>query len=136
MRTAWLRRLTPLLILALLAGAVALLHHELSAYRYADVRRAIRALRGRQIEIALALTVVSYVILTTYDALALRYLGRPLAYRRTADRTGTRATHRAGGLGTWTSSVASWAAAVGVSLLIGFTAATFWLGVCASPAPR
>ena len=79
MRTAWLRRLTPLLILALLAGAVALLHRELSAYRYEDVRRAIRALRGRQIEIALALTVVSYVILTAYDALALRYLGRPLA---------------------------------------------------------
>ena len=41
-------------------------------------------LRGRQIEIALALTVVSYLILTGYDALALRYLGRPLPYRRTA----------------------------------------------------
>ena len=77
MRTAWLRRLTPLLILALLAGALALLHRELSAYHYEDVRRAIRALRGRQIEIALALTVVSYFILTAYDALALRYLGRP-----------------------------------------------------------
>ena len=46
MVTAWLRRLTPLLILALLAGAVALLHHELSAYHYEDVRRAIHALRA------------------------------------------------------------------------------------------
>ena len=139
MRTAWLRRLTPLLILALLAGAVALLHRELSAYRYEDVRRAIRALRGRQIEIALALTVVSYVILTAYDALALRYLGRPLAYRRTALASflGYAFAHNIGfsvlgGAAPRYRLYASWGLPPSeISLLIGFTAATFWLGVCA-----
>ena len=139
MRTAWLRRLTPLLILALLAGAVALLHRELSAYHYEDVRRAIRALRGRQIEIALALTVVSYFILTAYDALALRYLGRPLAYRRTALASflGYAFAHNIGfsvlgGAAPRYRLYASWGLPPSeISLLIGFTAATFWLGVCA-----
>jgi phosphatidylglycerol lysyltransferase len=139
MRTAWLRRLTPLLILALLAGAVALLHRELSAYRYEDVRRAIRALRGRQIELALALTVVSYFILTAYDALALRYLGRPLAYRRTALASflGYAFAHNIGfsvlgGAAPRYRLYASWGLPPSeISLLIGFTAATFWLGVCA-----
>jgi Na+-driven multidrug efflux pump len=59
MRLAWLRRLTPLLILALLAGAAWLLHRELGAYHYEDVRRAARALSGTALGWALALTVLS-----------------------------------------------------------------------------
>src|SRR5262245_35942860 len=79
-----LRRLAPLLVLALLAGAALLLHHELRAYHYDDVRRALEATAPRQVLIALVLTALSYWILTGYDALALRYLERPLPYRRTA----------------------------------------------------
>ena len=139
MRTAWLRRLTPLLILALLGGAVALLHHQLGAYHYEDVRRALRALSVRQIEIALGLTAVSYLILTGYDALALRYLGRPLAYRRTALASvlGYAFAHNIGfsvlgGAAPRYRLYASWGLPPAeISLLIGFTAATFWVGVCA-----
>ena len=39
-----LRRLTPLLVVALLAGRAALLHHELRAYHYADIRHAVAAI--------------------------------------------------------------------------------------------
>ena len=139
MRTAWLRRLTPLLILALLAGALALLQRELSAYHYEDVRRAVRMLKGRQIEIALGLTFVSYLILTGYDALALRYLGRPLAYRRSALASflGYAFAHNIGfsvlgGAAPRYRLYASWGLPPSeISLLIGFTAATFWIGVCA-----
>lgn len=139
MRTAWLRRLTPLLILALLAGAIWLLHRELAAYRYEDVRRALRALSRRQVEIAVALTAISYFLLTGYDALALRYLGRPLTYRRTALASflGYAFAHNIGfsvlgGAAPRYRLYASWGLAPSeISLLIGFTAATFWVGVCA-----
>jgi uncharacterized membrane protein YbhN (UPF0104 family) len=139
MRTAWLRRLTPLLILALLVGAIALLHHQLRAYHYEDVRRALRALPVRRIEIALGLTVLSYLILTGYDAMALRYLGRPLAYRRTALASflGYAFAHNIGfsvlgGAAPRYRLYASWGLPPAeISLLIGFTAATFWVGVCA-----
>jgi phosphatidylglycerol lysyltransferase len=139
MPSAWLRRLTPLLILALLAAAALLLHRELSAYHYEDVRRAMRALRARQVELALALTALSYLILTTYDALALRYLGRALSYGRTALASflGYAFAHNIGfsvlgGAAPRYRLYASWGLAPGeIGLLIGFTAATFWVGVCA-----
>ncbi|MBX3026532.1 bifunctional lysylphosphatidylglycerol flippase/synthetase MprF [bacterium] len=139
MRTARLRRLTPLLVLALFAGAIWLLHRELAAYHYEDVRRALRALTRRQIEIALGLTAISYLLLTGYDALALRYLGRPLSYRRTALASflGYAFAHNIGfsvlgGAAPRYRLYASWGLPPGeISLLIGFTAATFWVGVCA-----
>jgi len=139
MRIAWLRRLTPLFILALLIGAAALLHRELSAYHYEDVRRAVRALRGPALGWAAALTAVSYLILTGYDALALRYLGRPLAYRRTALASflAYAFAHNLG-LSVLGSAApryrlyASWGLpAAEIGLVIGFSAATFWIGVAA-----
>lgn len=139
MRTSWLRRLSPLLVLALLAAAAFLLHRELSAYRYEDLRRAMRALPARKIEWALALTALSYLLLTAYDALALRYLGRPLGFRRTALASflGYAFAHNIGfsvlgGAAPRYRLYASWGLAPGeIGLLIGFTAATFWVGVCA-----
>jgi phosphatidylglycerol lysyltransferase len=138
MRTVWLRRLAPLFVLALLAGAIWLLHRELAAYRYEDVRRALRALSRRQIETALGLTAISYLLLTGYDALALRYLGRPLTYRRTALASflGYAFAHNIGfsvlgGAAPRYRLYASWGLPPSeISLLIGFGAATFWLGVC------
>lgn len=139
MRLVWLRRLTPLLILALLAGAAWLLHRELSAYHYEDVRRAVRSLSGPALGWALALTALSYLILTGYDALALRYLGRPLAYRRTALASflAYAFAHNLG-LSVLGSAApryrlyASWGLPTAeIGLLIGFSAVTFWVGVWA-----
>lgn len=139
MRLARLRRLSPVLVLALLAGAGWLLHHELSAYRYEDVRRAVQGLRGAVLGWALALTVLSYLVLTGYDALALRYLGRPLAYRRTALASflAYAFAHNLGlsVLGSAAPRYRLYAAwglpAAEIGLLIGFSAVTFWVGVAA-----
>ena len=38
MRHPWLHRFAPLLLLALLAGAALLLHHELQAYHYVSLQ--------------------------------------------------------------------------------------------------
>ncbi len=46
--------------------------------------RALKDMHGPRIIAAGALTILSYVVLTGYDVLALRYLGRRLAYGRTA----------------------------------------------------
>lgn len=79
----------PALFLALLGlacflGALWLLHRELAAYHYRDVAAALAALPRWRVVLALIATAASYALLTAQDSLALAYLKRPLAYRRTA----------------------------------------------------
>lgn len=76
--------LRPLVVAAFLALALWLLHRELGEYNYADVRAALFALSIRQWAFALGLTVASYLTLTLYDWLAIRYLRSDLPYRRVA----------------------------------------------------
>jgi phosphatidylglycerol lysyltransferase len=84
---AW-RALAPYLgslaALLLFAGALWLLHHQVAAYRAADVRHALRALGWGQIAGALALAALSYAVLTLYDVLAFRHLKKRLPYGRIA----------------------------------------------------
>lgn len=58
-----LERLFPLLALALFAVALAILHHELAAYSYHDLTRAIHGLARSQVVWAIALTVLAYAVL-------------------------------------------------------------------------
>ncbi|MEO8600937.1 MAG: YbhN family protein [bacterium] len=133
-----LRRFTPLLVMALLAAAALLLHHELRNYHYAEVRRALLAISWRTRLTALGLTALSYAMLTGYDALALRYLQRPLPYRRTALASflGYVFAHNIGlsvfgGAAPRYRLYSAWGLAPGeIALLIGFTGVTFWLGIC------
>jgi phosphatidylglycerol lysyltransferase len=135
-----LRMLLPLFALALFAGALWILHHTLSEFHYHDVLRQLHTLRPRQIGGALGLTALSYLVMTGYDWLAVRYVRHPLA----ADKI------------VFTSFISyAFSNNIGLSLLaagsiryrlysawglsteeiakvISFTVATFWLGVCAS----
>ncbi len=61
-----------------------MVHGELQRYVYHDITRAIFALPVRSVLIALAFTVISYSILPAYDAIALRYIGKPLPVHRLA----------------------------------------------------
>jgi phosphatidylglycerol lysyltransferase len=79
-----LNRLGPLLAVALFAGAIAILHHELAAYGYRDITRAAEAVGGAQLGWAIALTALGYAVLPGYDAMALSYIRHPLPLRRTA----------------------------------------------------
>jgi phosphatidylglycerol lysyltransferase len=73
-----------LLALALFTAAAVILYHEVTAYRPADVRRALRALGWGQVALALGAAAASYLLLTVYDVLALRHVGWKLRYRRIA----------------------------------------------------
>ena len=70
--------------LLLFAAALVVLHSHAQAYRPSEVRRALRNLQAWQPFAALALAAASYLLLTLYDVLALRHVGRTLPYRRVA----------------------------------------------------
>ncbi|MEN3748714.1 bifunctional lysylphosphatidylglycerol flippase/synthetase MprF [Sphingomonas sp. HF-S3] len=70
------------LLLALLGFAA--LHALLSEVRWRDVRHAISAVSAWQLVAAVLLTAASYLMLTFYDVLALRIVGKPLPYRTAA----------------------------------------------------
>lgn len=66
------------------AGALWLLTHELREYDVRDVGSSLSAIPRTRVALALALTGLNYLVLTGYDALALRYVRQPMSYRRTA----------------------------------------------------
>lgn len=69
----------------LLAGIAFLaLHGLLADVHMRDIRHAFHAIAPAQMAAALALTAISYWMLTFYDVLALRIVGRPLPYRTAA----------------------------------------------------
>src|ERR1700726_3598729 len=70
--------------LLLFAAALVILHRHAQAYRPNEVRRALRTLQAWQPFAALGLATASYLLLTLYDVLALRHVGRPLPYGRVA----------------------------------------------------
>lgn len=79
-----LDRLTPIVAVVLFAGAVAVLHHELVAYSYHELTRAVHAVPGSRLVWAIVLTALAYAVLPGYDAMALSYIRHPLSLRRTA----------------------------------------------------
>ena len=84
MRPAYKTALQIGAVVAVAALAFAALHGLLHEVRWRDVRHAFRAISLWQVAGALALTIASYVMLTLYDVLALRIIGRPLPYRTAA----------------------------------------------------
>ncbi len=72
----------------LVAGAVLaagwLLYRTLNQYSWADIASSIAAIPGASFALALAFAACSYLCLTLFDFLALRYVGKPLTYPRAA----------------------------------------------------
>jgi len=78
-RWRWIGPLASLLVL----GAVAyVLHRELAHLHIRDVIAQLRAIPRNDILIALGLTAVNYWVLSGYDFLGLRYLGKSVRYTR------------------------------------------------------
>ncbi|GAA4970122.1 bifunctional lysylphosphatidylglycerol flippase/synthetase MprF [Kineococcus glutinatus] len=69
-------------MVGLLAAAATLLHRTLRHYSWAELGGDLVALGPGVALAALAATAVSYLTMTGYDALALRYVEHPLPYRR------------------------------------------------------
>jgi uncharacterized membrane protein YbhN (UPF0104 family) len=84
MKRRLFRVLGSLFGLLLFAAALWILHRQLRAHSLHDILRTLRELPFRQVLLCLALTCLNYFMMTGYDFLAVRYLGRGLHYRKIA----------------------------------------------------
>ena len=133
----WRRWGMAVLGLTVAGGALWALHRELAAVPYGRIRALVQAIPALQLAAAAGLTILCYVVLLGYDALALRYVRRPLTPGRTAFAsflayafsqnlgfsalTGASIRYRF-----WSA----WGLSAGeVAQGIAFTTCSFWLGV-------
>jgi phosphatidylglycerol lysyltransferase len=80
----WRRWIAPIVSVALFVLVAVVLQHALAEYRLHDVVAELRAIPSRALLGAAALTAASYALLTLYDTLGIRYVGKPIPYARTA----------------------------------------------------
>jgi glycosyltransferase 2 family protein len=80
----WRRRLTPVLALAVVALAAFLLYRTLSRYEYDELVASVVSVPAFRLSMAIGFAVSSYICLSFFDLLALRYVGRSLPYRNVA----------------------------------------------------
>jgi phosphatidylglycerol lysyltransferase len=135
---SWLKRLLGIAIVAAFCfGAVWVLRYELPHYHYRDIRKSLSEIPPTRIFIALALTAVNYLLLTCYDALALRYAQRQLEFRRVALASflGYVSSYNLGAILGGTPVRYRLYSAWGLSTLeitkiVAMCTLTFWLGFC------
>ncbi|KQX19504.1 MULTISPECIES: bifunctional lysylphosphatidylglycerol flippase/synthetase MprF [unclassified Sphingomonas] len=138
---AWLRdrrgALSVALVILLVGLGLAALHRLTETLGPRDIASAFSAIEPRQIAIAIACTVASYVALTFYDVFALRVIGRPLPWRTAALASFTSYTisHNLG-LSPITGGSARYRVYTGAGLsggdvarIVAIASATFWMGV-------
>lgn len=77
----WLK---PLAAAVIVAAAVALLYQALSQYKLDDILAAIGKISPYRLLLGGLCAAGSYVCLTGFDWLGLRYVGKPLPYRQAA----------------------------------------------------
>jgi phosphatidylglycerol lysyltransferase len=84
MKKAIIKRIGPFLGLGLFGIAAVVLYRQLHAHRLHDILYWIRAIPAGRTWTAVLLTACSYLVMTGYDLLALRYIRHPLALGKTA----------------------------------------------------
>jgi len=77
------RNLPHLLGLVLLAGAVFVVQRQFRHLSFAEIRHGLTAIPDIALAIAAGFTLLSYLILSFYDRMAVRHVGRRLSFRRT-----------------------------------------------------
>ena len=133
----WVPLASGVLGIVLFTAMLMLLSHQLKAHHYQDVLRALQDIPAQDIAFAMLLMVLNYWTLTGYDVLALRYLQRPLAYRKIAlaSFTGYVFSHNIGlsvfgGAAVRYRLYSSWdLSTVEIAKIIVFCTFTFWLGI-------
>ena len=131
-----LSKLTSLLSLLFFALALWLLRRELADFRYKDIILFFHNLPAHRVAMALAFTALSYLALTGYDALALRYIGKRISYWKVALASFTGyAFSNTLGLPLFTGTpmrarlYSGWGmTAIDITRVVLFSYITFWLG--------
>jgi phosphatidylglycerol lysyltransferase len=84
MKKRLLHSLGPLVGLLFFALALLVIHNELREYHYHDIADRLLSIPSLHILLAAGLTILSYLIMTGYDIMALQYIKYPLPYRKIA----------------------------------------------------
>lgn len=133
-----LRLIMPMAALLLFGLAIFILHRSLQNYHLSALRLALHNLPPSRLLLCLLLTAGSYLCLSGYDTLALRYIGRPLPYRQIlpASFVSYAFANNTGSLSIIASGSVRYRfyGAMGlngeeIARIIGFCAISFWLGV-------
>ncbi|MDP0498912.1 MAG: bifunctional lysylphosphatidylglycerol flippase/synthetase MprF [Verrucomicrobiota bacterium JB022] len=135
----WRKWLVSLVILGVGVAILFLLQHELRHYHYREVVANLKAIPTGKLLIALALTGVSYFVLTLYDVLALRQVGRSPGYPKTAATSFVAfvLSYNLGlsivsGTAVRVRMYGAWGFTTGeIARVITFSGVTFWLGLMA-----
>jgi phosphatidylglycerol lysyltransferase len=131
---AWL---PPLAGLAVFVAALVYLHHELAHHHPREIAGQLRSMPLSAVALALALTSASYLILTLYDVLSVRFVGAHVPYRRTALASFlSYAVSQNVGFTLFTGAplrfrmYTAWGlSAIEVTGVVAFNAVSFWLGL-------
>ncbi len=123
--------------MVLFAVALAVLHRELAHLHLHEVITHLRSMPASVVAAAAGLTVVSYLVLTLYDVLSVRYVGAGLPYRQTAlvSFLGYSFAQNVGftlfsGAPLRFRMYTAWGlSAMEVTALVAFNAVSFWLGM-------
>jgi len=77
-----LERIRPLIAVVLFIAALYLAHHELKVHNIEEIFSALGSFPLKTILVSMAVVVISYLSLTSYDFLALRYLNKKIPAKR------------------------------------------------------
>jgi len=134
MKKSLVRNSGYLISLALFSVAMVILHNELKNYHIRDIIAELRQVRLAFLGLAVLLTILDYLVLTAYDALALRYIRHRLEYVKIAMASfiGYVFSHNMTIVGGSTARYRIYSAlgvsASEVARLVIFCGLTFWLG--------
>jgi phosphatidylglycerol lysyltransferase len=134
MKKSLIRNSGSLISLALFSVAIFVLHHELKQYHIRDIVAELKQVRLAFIGLAILLTILGYLVLTVYDALALHYIRHRLEYVKVAMASfiGYVFSHNMTIVGGSTARYRIYSAlgvsASEVARLVIFCGLTFWLG--------
>jgi phosphatidylglycerol lysyltransferase len=139
MKKAVLKKIAPFFGLALFGAAAVVLYRQLHAYRLHDIVYWVRAIPAGQTGSAVLLTICSYLVMTGYDLLALRYIRHPLALGKTALTSflGYTFSNSIGlsmvaGASVRYRLYSAWGlSAAEITQVVLFCTASLWLGFCA-----
>jgi len=131
------RKLGPFLSVAVFVLALWALHHQFADLRLRDVLKQLEAMPAASLLAAIGLTLLSYFVLTGYDAMSLHYIRRPMEYRRSALASflGYAVSQNVGltlisGAPIRFRLYSAWGlSAMEIASVVAFNGLTFWLGI-------
>lgn len=134
-----LRHFSSILGFFLLGLSLWAIAHELRQYNYRDIFSSLVALPTSRLYWSIGFTILSYLGLATYDSLAFRYIGHPLAWTKSifTGFLSAAATNTVGFAFLTGSAIryrfySTWGVpAIAIAQVIAFENVSFWLGLFA-----